>query len=70
MSNTNHKPTHIAYTVRKTEKGNFYTSIGAVFAHSTGGGFNLQLSALPIDGKIVCFPPKVKPEGEQEPKAE
>ena len=70
MSNTTHKPTHIAYTVRNTEKGNFYTRIGAVFPHSKGGGFTVQVAAWPLDGKIVCFPPKVKPEGEEEPKGE
>jgi hypothetical protein len=70
MSNATHKPTHLAYTVRKTDKGNFYTRIGAVFAHGKGGGFSIQLSALPLDGNIVCFPPKEKPEGEEEPKVD
>ena len=42
MSNTTHKPTHIAYTVRKTESGDFWTHIGAVFAHGKGGGFTVD----------------------------
>jgi len=66
MSNTTHKPTHFAYTIRETEKGKFYTRIGAVFAHGKGGGFTVQVAAFPLDGKIVCFPPKEKPEGEED----
>ena len=66
MSNTTHKPTHIAYTVRKTESGDFWTHIGAVFAHGKGGGFTVQVAAFPLDGKIVCFLPKEKPEGEED----
>ena len=68
MSNTTHKPTHIAYTVRKTESGNFWTRIGVVFAHGKGGGFTVKVAAFPLDGMIVCLPPKEKPEGEEEPK--
>jgi hypothetical protein len=70
MSNETKKPSHIAYTVRETKNGNFFTRIGAVFAHGKGEGFTLQLAALPIDGKIVCFLPKQKPDGEEEPKVE
>ena len=68
MSDTNNKPTHFAFTVRETKSGGkFWTPIGAVFAHGKGGGFTVQLSALPLDGKIVCMLPKEKPEGKVTP---
>jgi len=72
MSDTNQKtPTHIAYAVTKDKNGKaFYHNIGASFPHSKGGGFTVKCAAIPVDGMIVCFPPKEKPEGEQEPKAE
>jgi hypothetical protein len=70
MSNTSHKPTHIAYTVRNTESGDYWTRIGAVFAHGKGGGFTVQVAAFPLDGKIVCLPPKEKPAGQEDPRGE
>lgn len=70
MSNANNKPTHFAYTVRDTKNGAFWTRIGAVFAHGKSGGFTVQVQAFPIDGKIVCLPPKETPAGEEDPKGE
>ena len=67
---TPNKPTHIAYTVRETKTGKFWTRIGAVFAHGKGGGFTVEVSAFPLDGKIVCLLPKQKPEGEEDPQSE
>ena len=67
MSNPSKKPTHIAYTVKETPNGKFWTPIGAVFAHGKGDGFTVQVSAFPLDGKIVCLPPKQKPEGQKDP---
>jgi hypothetical protein len=34
-----------------------WTKIGAAFPHSDGVGFNLELKALPLDGKLVVRPP-------------
>jgi hypothetical protein len=49
-------PSHIVYQVRerKGSKG-FFTRIGAAWPHRDGRGFNLQLDAVPLDGKIVLF---------------
>lgn len=46
-------PSHIAYQVRDREgqKG-FWTRIGSAWAHADGKGFNIQLEALPVDGRI------------------
>lgn len=47
-------PSHVAYQVRDREgqKG-FWTRIGTAWAHADDKGFNIQLEALPLDGRIV-----------------
>lgn len=57
MTNTNSKskaPTHTAYQVRdsKGSKG-FWTRIGSAWPHQDGKGFNIQLDAVPLDGRII-----------------
>lgn len=55
------KPTHRVFTVEKREgKDDFWTEIGAAFAHKDGRGFNIQLRALPLDGKLVLRVPEPK----------
>ncbi|MBX9581871.1 MAG: hypothetical protein K2X87_16325 [Gemmataceae bacterium] len=46
-------PTHVAYQVRDREgqKG-IWTRIGSVWPHADGKGFNVQLDAVPLDGRI------------------
>jgi hypothetical protein len=55
-------PTFIAYAVKERGKGkkSFWTRIGSAWAHKNGGGFNLELEALPVDGKIILMPPKAQ----------
>jgi hypothetical protein len=49
------QPTHRAYSVIKREgQDDFWLNLGLVFPHKDGGGFNIMLQALPLDGKIVC----------------
>lgn len=54
----------IAYAVRETGSGknrkSFFTRIGVAFPHKNGPGFNLELDALPTDGKIVVMAPKAE----------
>ena len=49
------KPNARAYTVRKSSSGgkDFWTRIGSAWLHNDGKGFNLQLDALPVDGRLV-----------------
>ena len=56
MSN---QPTLIAYTV-KSRKGqkSVWTKIGAAWPHNSGQGLNIELEALPTDGRIVLLEPK------------
>jgi hypothetical protein len=39
----------------KTQKR--WTRIGAAFPHKEGPGFNIELQALPMDGRLVVLPP-------------
>jgi hypothetical protein len=39
----------------KTQKR--WTKIGAAFPHKEGVGFNIELKAFPIDGRLVALPP-------------
>jgi len=53
-------PDFTVYAVTTREKGkkDILTRIGAAWKHQKGDGINLSLSALPLGGKIVLFPPK------------
>lgn len=52
---TTSNPTHHVYQVqnRDGDKSAIWTKIGAAWPHSDGKGFNVQLSALPVDGRIT-----------------
>jgi hypothetical protein len=39
----------------KTQKR--WTKIGAAFPHKEGIGFNIELKAFPVDGRLVALPP-------------
>jgi hypothetical protein len=54
------KPKFYAYTVksRGDDKKAIWTRIGAAWEHGKGGGLNVELEALPLDGKLVLMPPK------------
>lgn len=58
-------PDFRAFTVKGEGDDAWWTRIGSAWANKSGG-FNIQLDALPIDGKIVLMPPK---EEEEEPPA-
>ncbi len=56
MSNNNSKkPSHFVYTVRDGGESNndFWTKIGAAFAHNDGKGFSVILEAFPVDGRLT-----------------
>lgn len=53
-NSTTNAPTHIAYQVRDREGGKAYwTRIGAAWQNADGNGFNIQLDALPVDGRLT-----------------
>lgn len=50
------KPTHTAYVVRDGKKESdrgYWLEVGAAWPHKDGKGFDLMLSALPTDGRLV-----------------
>ena len=60
MSN---KPAFIAYQVEDGGQGeettkDHWTEVGAAWPHKDGKGFNVNLRALPIDGRLVLRQPK------------
>ena len=40
----------------KGRKAKSWTKIGVAFPHKEGAGFNIQLRAYPVDGKLVVLP--------------
>ena len=47
------KPSHEAFVVTGENDNAFWTKIGAVWPHDDGKGFNLDLVALPVSGRLV-----------------
>jgi hypothetical protein len=65
MTDSKNAPSARAYTVREgSTKGNkaFWTRIGSAWLHKDGKGFNVQLDALPVDGRLVVR--AITPKGE------
>jgi hypothetical protein len=55
-------PTYLnVFTVEEYESngktGKRWTKIGAAFPHKEGVGFNIELKAFPVDGRLVVLPP-------------
>jgi hypothetical protein len=60
-----------AYTVKdRAGKKPVWTRIGSGLSHEKGGGLNIELGALPIDGRIVLMPPRDEPAGGPEAQAD
>lgn len=64
MATKKNSPTHTAYMVREFTSGGkdraIWNRVGSVWAHEDGAGFNVQLDAFPVDGKIVLRSVKEK----------
>ncbi|AXK79654.1 hypothetical protein DW352_03450 [Pseudolabrys taiwanensis] len=62
----NHKQSKpYAVYVVEGEGDAFWTKIGAAWPHEDGEGFNIQLSAVPLNGRLVVRKPKAKKEAGQ-----
>lgn len=57
---TTKKPALIAYAVTGEGKQAFWTRIGSAWPHQNGEGFNIELNALPVNGRIVLMSPKAE----------
>ena len=66
MTESSKKPTHRAFTVksfkgRDGEDKSRWLEIGSVWTHKDGKGFDVQLEALPTDGRIILRLDEPKP---------
>jgi hypothetical protein len=64
-----YKPTHLAYVVRefKTKDGEAksdWKEIGAAWAHKDGKGYDVQLEAVPVNGRIALRVNEPKPKAD------
>ena len=46
------------YTKSDGTEGTEWRQVGIAWPHKNGPGFNVELLALPVDGKLVIVPPK------------
>jgi hypothetical protein len=53
------RPSFIAYAVRQRNDGEkaVWTAIGVAWPHKKDVGFNIELEAMPLEGRIVLMPP-------------
>ncbi|WP_316199182.1 hypothetical protein [Bradyrhizobium sp. SZCCHNS2002] len=47
------RPTHTVYVVEGEGDSTYWTKIGAAWAHDDGEGYNISLTALPLNGRLV-----------------
>jgi hypothetical protein len=57
----NRKP-HGVYVVEGEGDKAYWTKIGAAWPHDDGKGFNIQLSCMPLNGRLVVREPKADAE--------
>ncbi|TFF17233.1 hypothetical protein E3C22_24180 [Jiella endophytica] len=57
-------PSHSVYVVEGEGDRAFWTKVGSAWRHDDGDGFNLKLTALPIDGRLVIRKAKAKSDRE------
>lgn len=52
-SSKSKKPSHEAFIVTGEGESAFWTRVGAVWRHDDGKGFNVELIALPVSGRLI-----------------
>lgn len=66
MTTTTNKPDLIAYQVDQAgDNQSYWHRVGAAWKNARGG-FQIRLSALPVNGEIVLLPPRESGEAGQE----
>lgn len=50
---TKNYPSHGVFVVENDGPQAYWTKIGVAWAHADGEGLNVQLSAIPVGGRIV-----------------
>ncbi|WP_296740384.1 hypothetical protein [Mesorhizobium sp.] len=46
-------PSHGVYVVEGEGEKAFWTKVGCAWSHSDGEGYNVTLTALPVNGRLV-----------------
>lgn len=54
------KPDYAVYVVEGEGDKAHWTKIGAGWSHSDGDGFNITLSAVPLNGRLTIRKPKTE----------
>ncbi|TBG92671.1 hypothetical protein [Rhizobium leguminosarum] len=54
------KPDFAVYVVEGEGDKAHWTKIGAAWSHNDGEGFNIQLTALPLNGRLTVRKPKAE----------
>ncbi len=63
------RPAFDAYVVDGDGKEAFWSKIGGAWPHEDGKGYNIQLTAIPVNGRIALRIPREKPSpAEEKPK--
>ena len=52
-ASTAQKPTHEVFVVEGEGQYSSWTRIGAAWPHKDGDGYNMQLQAMPLSGRLV-----------------
>lgn len=63
-TSTSNRPSHAVYVVEGDGENAYWTKVGAAWAHEDSDGFNLQLSCLPLSGRLVVRKPRPKTDTE------
>lgn len=63
------RPAFDAYAVDGDGDTAFWSRIGGAWPHEDGKGYNIQLAAVPVNGRIALRVPREKKEPEEKPRA-
>ncbi|MEY9363867.1 hypothetical protein ABH994_006588 [Bradyrhizobium yuanmingense] len=61
--NQKNQTPHAVYVVEGEGDSAFWTKIGAAWPHQDGKGFNIQLSCMPLNGRLIVREPKAEEAG-------
>ena len=67
MNDETKRPAFDAFVVDGDGKDGFWSKIGAAWPHDDAKGFNLQLTAFPVSGRVALRVPKER-DASAEPK--
>jgi hypothetical protein len=64
MTTTQKNRPYAVYVVEGEGDNAYWTKVGSAWPYEDGDGFNVKLSALPLDGRLVIRKPKPKEAGQ------